>query len=67
MHELHHFSGGAWVGGRNIVLEEEMLPSPNSSSFLKKVFIEFVAILLLFYVLVFLTGGKWDHSSLTRD
>ena len=59
MHKLHHFSGGVWVGGRNIVLEEEMLPSPNSSFLLfKKVFIEFVAILLLFYVLVFLTGRQ---------
>ena len=59
MHKLHHFSGGVWVGGGNIVLEEEMLPSPNSSFLLfKKVFIEFVAILLLFYVLVFLTGRQ---------
>ena len=32
-----------------------------------KVFIEFVTILLLFYVLVFWMQGKWDLSSLTRD
>ena len=32
-----------------------------------KVFIEFVTILLLFYVLVFWLQGKWDLSSLTRD
>ena len=32
-----------------------------------KVFIEFVTILLLFYVLVFWLRGMWDLSSLTRD
>ena len=32
-----------------------------------KVFIEFVAILLLLYVLVFWPGGMWDLSSPTRD
>ena len=32
-----------------------------------KVFIEFVTILLLFYVLFFWPGGMWDLSSLTRD
>ena len=32
-----------------------------------KVFIEFVTILLLFYVLVFWPGGMWDLSSPTRD
>ena len=32
-----------------------------------KVFIEFVTILLLFYVLVFWPQGMWDLSSLTRD
>ena len=32
-----------------------------------KVFIEFVTILLLFYVLVFWPRGVWDISSLTRD
>ena len=32
-----------------------------------KVFIEFVTILLLFYVLVFWLRGTWDLSSLTRD
>ena len=32
-----------------------------------KVFIEFVIILLLFYVLVFWPRGMWDLSSLTRD
>ena len=32
-----------------------------------KVFIEFVTILLLFYVLVFWPHGMWDLSSLTRD
>ena len=32
-----------------------------------KVFIEFVTILLLFYVLVFWPRGMWDLSSLTRD
>ena len=32
-----------------------------------KVFIEFVTILLLFYVLVFRPRGMWDLSSLTRD
>ena len=32
-----------------------------------KVFIEFVTILLLFYVLVFWLQGTWDLSSLTRD
>ena len=32
-----------------------------------KVFIEFVTILLLFYVLVFWLWSMWDLSSLTRD
>ena len=32
-----------------------------------KVFIEFVTILLLFYVSVFWPGGMWDLSSATRD
>ena len=32
-----------------------------------KVFIEFVIILLLFYILVFWPGGMWDLGSLTRD
>ena len=32
-----------------------------------KVFIEFVTILLLFYVLVFWRRGMWDPSSPTRD
>ena len=32
-----------------------------------KVFIEFVTILLLFYVLVFWSQGMWDLSSPTRD
>ena len=32
-----------------------------------KVFIEFVAVLLLFYVLVFWLRGMWDPSSPTRD
>jgi len=32
-----------------------------------KVFIEFTAILLLFYVFGFLARGLWDLSSLTRD
>ena len=32
-----------------------------------KVFIEFVTILLLFYVLVFWQRGMWDLSSPTRD
>ena len=32
-----------------------------------KVFIEFVTILLLFYVLVLWPRGMWDLSSLTRD
>ena len=32
-----------------------------------KVFIEFVTIVLLFYVLVFWPRGMWDLSSLTRD
>ena len=32
-----------------------------------KVFIEFVTILLLFYVLGGFGGGTWDLSSLTRD
>ena len=32
-----------------------------------KVFIDFVTILLLFYVLVFWPRGSWDHSSPTRD
>ena len=32
-----------------------------------KVFIEFVTILILFYVLVFLPQDMWDLSSLTRD
>ena len=32
-----------------------------------KVFIEFVAILLLFYVLVFWPQGMWDLSFPTRD
>ena len=35
-------------------------------SFLK-VFIEFVAILLLLFVLVFWPGGMWDLRSPTRD
>ena len=34
---------------------------------ISKVFIEFVTILLLFYVLVFWLGGMWDLSSPTRD
>ena len=51
--------------------------SPNFSSFFfflffdvghsLKVFIEFVTVLLLFYVLVFWPRGMWDLSSLTRD
>ena len=32
-----------------------------------KAFTEFVAILLLIYVLFFLPQGMWDLSSLTRD
>ena len=32
-----------------------------------KVFIEFVTILLLFYVLIFWPRGMWDLRSLTRD
>ena len=32
-----------------------------------KVFIEFLTILLLFYILLFWLGGTWDLSSLTRD
>ena len=32
-----------------------------------KVFTEFVAVLLLFYVLVFWLRGMWDPSSLPRD
>ena len=32
-----------------------------------KAFTEFVAVLLLFYVLVFWPWGMWDLSSLTRD
>ena len=32
-----------------------------------KVFIEFVTILLVFYVLVFLPRGMWDLSSRIRD
>ena len=32
-----------------------------------KVFVEFVTILLLFYVLVFWPGGLWDLIFLTRD
>ena len=32
-----------------------------------KVFIEFVTILLLFYILVFWLQDIWDLSSLTRD
>ena len=32
-----------------------------------KVFIEFVTILLLFYVLVFWPRGMWDLSSPTND
>ena len=32
-----------------------------------KVLIEFVAILLLFYVLIFWPQGMWDLSSPTRD
>ena len=32
-----------------------------------KVFIEFVTILLPFYVLVFWLRGMWDLNSLTRD
>ena len=32
-----------------------------------KVFIEFVTILLLFYILLFWPWGTWDLSSLTRD
>ena len=32
-----------------------------------KAFIEFVAIVLLFYVLDFWLRGMWDPSSLTRD
>ena len=32
-----------------------------------KVFIVFFTILLLFYVLVFWPGGKWEFSSQTRD
>ena len=31
------------------------------------IFIEFVTILLLFYVLVFWPGGMWDLNSPTRD
>ena len=37
------------------------------NSFFFKVFIEFVIILLLFYVLVFWPQGMWDLSSPTRD
>ena len=34
---------------------------------ISKVFIEFVTVLLLFYVLVFWLRGMWNLSSLTRD
>ena len=37
------------------------------SGSLKKTFIEFVTLLLLFYVLVFWPQGMWDLRSLTRD
>jgi len=36
-------------------------------SFFKNVFVEFVTVLLLFYVLGFWLGGMWDLSSLTKD
>ena len=32
-----------------------------------KIFIEFITMLLLFYVLVFWPRGMWDLSSVTRD
>ena len=32
-----------------------------------KVFIDFVTVLLLFYILVSWPGGRWDFGSLTRD
>ena len=32
-----------------------------------KVFIEFVTVLLLFYVCIFFPQGMWDITSLTRD
>ena len=35
--------------------------------FLKKVFIEFVTIVLLFRILVFWPRGTWDITSLTKD
>ena len=38
----------------------------RSGSF-KKIFIEFVTLLLLFYALVFWPQGMWDLRSLTRD
>ena len=34
---------------------------------ISKVFVEFVTILLLFYILVFLAASMWDLNSSTRD
>ena len=42
-------------------------PGKSLAFFFFKVFIEFVAKLLLLYVLVFWPQGMWDLSSLTKD
>ena len=46
--------------------EDLAQPKINKIIFLK-VFIEFLTILLLFYVLIFWLWGMWDPSSPTRD
>ena len=59
--------------GRILWLPSILRPSLGTLSFLGgcrtifKVFIEFVSILLLFYVLVFWLWGMWDFKSLIRD
>ena len=43
------------------------IPFPKWNLFIFKVFIEFVTMLLLFYILAFWPRSMWDLSFLTRD
>ena len=60
--ELINDSHSSFIRSRQI--SSTIFHSPNPFFFF---FIEFVAILLLFYILVFWSGGMWGLSSLTRD
>ena len=64
--------GAMWSAKLSIYFLKVSKDRPHISLFVLmwnffKVFIEFVAILLLLYVLVFWPGGMWDLSCLTKD